>query len=349
MADAFENITRQKLLSIPTDEPERLFAQDKLTSQYRALVKRWHPDVNPDPDAATVLIHLHHLYENGRAKLAAGTWAAPNARVFLSKDDRKIKIHYRRRKAFELGEVFVADTVVTYIVQNEYRDLFDHGLRMIRDFRYADTAMQEAIEPCLPQVLEAFEFKAAGDLPEGQALVLQKPKEALLLSDLLAYSGDALDPRHVAWIISGLQNIGCWAAWCGISHNAIGLDTVFVSPEHHAIYLLGGWFYSTTYGTHIRALPVRTANVVPSEILRKKCADARVDQTLIRLLGCELLGDSRGLNLAGPKPLTRWLTFAPSDDAVENYREWEFVREASFGRRAFVPLPVTAENLYPKP
>ena len=344
------SLTGDELLAIPLDRPERLFTRSGLRSEYRALAKRWHPDV-AGPAGETVFAHVTALYERAEQRLAEGVWDGPGRLELIATDGIRYLFRYRSRRAFELGQILIADSVIAYLVDPSQRDLFDRAVSAISGFRFADTGMRSEMGPCLPEIVARFETDGSEGGAAHLVLVIRKAADLLPLSDTLAHFGGKLPPRHVAWIMSSLFNLACWLEWAGLSHNAIDADAVFLSPRRHQCALLGGWWYSATTGAKLKALPGRSAAAIPESVLRDGRADPRIDGTLLRLLGRDLLGSAIGSRLAAdrsiPAPLVAWLRLAADGDAVADYSAWREVLKASFGPRRFVPLRLTADDLYP--
>jgi hypothetical protein len=122
---------------------------------------------------------------------------------------------------------------------------------------------------------------------------------------------------------------------------------VFVSPAHHAVAALGGWWYATPAGARLKALPSRTLGIAPSGVVRCKTADPRVDLDLIRALGREMLGLPRGAAPAAvPVPLETWLGLASNGSAGADYASWRRVLVEAFGARRFTPLNVGPDDVY---
>lgn len=336
------SLTAPELLALA--EPERLFSPTLADTRraYRALAWTWHPDRNTAADAPAVFAHVGALYHAALAKLARGTWHAPGLFQCTAEDGAVHMIRYHARHPFELGQMLVGKTAVAFVVRPEFADLFENARRTIAGFRFASEAMRAQMAPGLPA-------GTAIATPEGPVMIVDKAPDLVLLRDLLGHLGGAMDPRHVAWVLGSLHNLACWLDYAGLTHNAIALDTVFVSPEAHRCALLGGWWYAARHGGRLAALPARSAGLAPPDVLATRTADPRVDLELIRATGRALLGDESGLRLmrdaSVPRPLADWLRCAASDSALHDYELWGSVLTASFGARRFVKLGVSASDI----
>ena len=345
------NFTGAQILAIAENAPEKLFSGDLETakSEYHALSRRWHPDHNGELPATAVFQRITELYRKAQELIKTKHWrgagvlelplAGSGAAASVSR-----RISYFKRVDFELGEMYLGATEIAFAVERQYADLFENAKRQIAGLRFANDAMRKEVARCLPVKPEYF------TTAEHLIMVLPKPADAILLEDLLEYLGGAIDAPHVAWIANRLHNLACYFEYAGIVHHDISPHTVFVSPEFHSGMLLGGWWYARFKGEKINALPNRTVNFAPPDVIRKKLADGRVDLELIRQTGRELLGNGAALRM---KPndkihpaMARWFNGATSGSAVTDYQLWKNVLEIDFGAPRFVRLAVAPNAIY---
>ncbi|MCC7220385.1 MAG: hypothetical protein IT490_06615 [Candidatus Contendobacter sp.] len=254
-------------------------------------------------------------------------------------------IHYRKMREFELGRMFLGDRIVAYVVDKDHSDLFQHALQVIERLPCANPRMAAEIRPVLPDIIRHLETE------DSRVLVVRKTPDLLLLRDVLDHFNGRLDARQVAWILSSLLNLACYLDYARLAHNAIGVETGFISPPQHCCALLGGWWYAVRQGERMRAAPAATLQYAPSEVITRKCGDSRTDLELIRALGRELLGDISGARLmrekAAPPPMLDWLRLPAPQSAVDDYHTWQRqVLTASFGERRFVRLDLSVDDLY---
>jgi hypothetical protein len=333
-------VNADQILAIPLDRPSKLFSGDldKAKAEYRALARKWHPDVNPaaSPD---VVAHINRLYEAAIALIQNGVWQDDGLLKVKDVKGRVYQVRYRKHRPFELGDVYIGDRIVVYSIRREFNDLVQSAKQMMDGFRFANNEMRAEAIRFLP------EFEDALDLEERTLVVLMKEPDFYCLRDVLEKLGGKMDPRHVAWVMSRLHNLLCYFDWAGIAHNDISLDSYFISPQGHIGCLVGGWWYARRQGDRMLALPERTMRYARPAVISKKMADRSVDAELIRAIGRELLGDPAGSRLAGdksvPAPMANWLRAAGSADAYYEYRDWyDNVLPKAFGRRRFVRMDV---------
>jgi hypothetical protein len=349
MSTDFTNLSAAALLAIPEDSPERLFAgsADDVKRDYRRLAMAWHPDRNRDPIAPAVFQHIGSLYDKAAARIALGASACRGPLTLAAVDGKTYELNVLRSHPFELGTMYVSNTVVAFVVDRAHADLVRRAERMIANLRYADDGMRRQIARHLP----AYPFEGRFETETAYVIVMRKQPDVLLLRDVLDHFGGRLDARHVAWVVSSLLNLCCYLQCAGITHNALSLDTCFMSPPQHSVAILGGWWYAAEAGERMAAAPAGTIAWAAHDLMTTCRADIRTDLELVRAIGRELLGDISGMRLARKSSTQRamidWLRLPASDDPIEEYRTWRTqVLHDSFGARRFVELPLTQSDIY---
>jgi hypothetical protein len=173
---------------------------------------------------------------------------------------------------------------------------------------------------------------------DGDLLVtLDKSEKAIPLDRLLAWSGGTLDPKHVAWILSGLYNIACYLNYIGVVHLGIEPSAITVEPETHRVALPGGWIHATNEGHPPPPVPASVAAFLPRKFRGAKKVTHAMTHECIRAIGRMLLGDTGGLKLAlGPQtPLTKFLLSPAEGNAIEQYGAWKQATRDAFGGHHF--------------
>jgi hypothetical protein len=331
--------TASQILDIPMLEPERLFGMPTdVQATYHALARRWHPDMpTGDPNVFARINELH-----GRAKhlVEIGTWHVPGLFEFTAAG-KQYRVHYLRSFDFELGKAFLGKTLITYVITKDFADLTENARKIITGLRYPDNETREVMGRYLPKLVEYHE--TATDV----VIVIAKPADLIRMRDLLTHLGGKIDGKHVAWMVSRMLNLASYLEWAGLTHNDLSLDTLFVCPEHHTVCLLGGWWYAAPVNDKLTAVPIRTLNHSPREVITSKRASLRIDPELVRLTGRELLGDASGMRLVNDpdvrKQIVDWLRMSGPGSAIQDYTQW---RERILGPRKFVRLPVSATDVY---
>ena len=349
MSTDFASLTAAALLAIPADQPERLFkgSMEDIRKTYRLLAMRWHPDRSDDRSASQVFQHIARLLALAEERIRRGDGQADRRLRLAALDGKTYEINYLRRHPFELGSLYVAGSVAAFVVDRDHADLVQNAERAIAGLGYASEKMRQQIAPHLP----AYPFAGAFQTTDAYVIVMRKPPGLLLLRDVLDHFGGRLDPRHVAWVVSALLNLCCYFQHAGITHNALSLDTCFMSPAQHSVAVLGGWWYAARAGERMIAAPASTLDWAPHELMATGRADIRTDLEGVRAIGRELLGDIGGSRLAreggAPQAMVDWLRLPASGDPIDEYRTWRNgVLHDSFGARRFAELPLTQSDIY---
>ncbi len=318
--------------------PGMLFNAMSIDADYKQLAKEWHPDISKDPLAPDVFIYIKKLYEAAKEDVRNGIWKfSDNIHLKDTTSSRTYQISYKTHHSFELGDCYISDTIIAYIISPQYKDLVENATKTIKAFKFSSDKMKIEVAKYLPQIIK--EFQTSVD----HVIIIRKTPDLLLLSDIIDKISIIKDKdRHVAWIISTLLNLNCYLEYAGIAHNNISLDTYFISPKFHSGALLGGWWYASQIGSRIRAVPPSTYKLLPPKVMTSKIADGSVNQELVRALGRELLGNVVGIKLKGsaPDPMVDWLRTSFSGTAFEDYKTWGEVLTKSFRKRRFVEMEI---------
>lgn len=340
--------TAEFILSIPVTEPERLFPAsfDGIKNEFLSLIKEWHPDHNNSPQASEVVQHLLDLKVSANKKLTGGLWQVPGQVEILTMKGKKFNFSFRSKHDIEIGTMYVGNKHVLFVIQKQHKTLYENGLKHMRDFVFGSTEMRKEMEKYLPKI------KWTEEGLDYYYVLLTKSSDVVLLRDLVKHYNGKIPPKHVGWIISSVLNIGCYLSWAQTAHQAINIDTVFVSPKQHSGLLLGGWWYAMKEGESLRgrSLPAQSAALMSTAQLRARTAAIQLDQDLIRALGRELLGDASGTMLRAsndlPQEIINWAKGTSTKGALDSYKQWKAVLVKSFGPPKFVKMQITPDQIY---
>lgn len=340
-------MTAQEILKCT--EPGEIFPDDAagIKAEYTRLAKLWHPDRNDgSAEANEVMIKINALYERAMELLLAGKWRKPGFLRLRCRDGKVRELKYRKEAPFELGTMYICDSVVAYIVDNRFKELYDNAVQRISRLEFADANMKAEMAKCLPKVISQFVTL------DGQfGMVVKKEPDMLLLEDVLTYYNGRMPDRHVAWILGTLYNLACYLEYEGITINAISTGTYFISPKWHCGAILGGWWFAVPSGARMMGVPEKIFGILPPYVVNTGRSSIQTDLEAIRLVGRELLGDRTGMRLEDygvPGPLAVWLRGAPADSAFEEYARWRKVLDDSYGARVFVKMELDADKVYIK-
>lgn len=329
------------LLDTPLTRAREIFCGDAPTRKtlYRRLISHWHPDHNADPRAHEVFIHLSRLFESIQPS------SKPQGVIFQADNGRTYSFDAQDKGDFELGQWYRGKGSVVYATPVGARKAHDNFVARANGLSYARKDMEKQIRPCMPRIHSAI----LG--PDGQLLVLKRDPESICLEDVLSHyhrQGDALDPRHVGWIVGSLHHLACYLEQQGIAHQAISLGNVWINPQQHRSDLIGGWFHAAPFGSTITSLPAYSVRHAPRSYLDARVAGARIDLECIRGIGRALFGDPSGMRMhpSTPSALSDALRLPAHGSAIEEYRRWQQALHASFGPPKFVEMKLSFRDIY---
>ena len=334
------------ILGIGEGEAVRLFPgpEDTIRKTFRKLAREWHPDLCADPGAAEVFAHIVRLHDIALGRVRPGAHGNPNARTWKLADGGEMNVTPRAVHRGDVGDVLVTESTVAFETAAGFEDVAEAELAAVSSFRFASDAMREGMKHFLPR--HARRIDAIGLTVN----IYGRPRDTMLLADLKAALGGRIPPVHVAWIVSSLENMACYLDWLGVAHGAISPENVLVSPSMHSVILVGGWGFSTPFGSRPRILPQRTLSLIPRMAAKGQTVDRTVDTALVRATAIDLLGARGAAALASdgavPDAMRTWLSLPPGGDARADYRSWERCLTESFGPRKFVKLEVNPAQVY---
>jgi len=332
------------------EKPGELFTNnaDIIRKEYLQLSKKWHPDYNGNSgESNEVMTKINQLYDSALGLIKNNSWESKNIIQFYCTTKEKYEFKYLISYSFELGQYYIGHDHVIYIFDRKHREFYDQYLKIIKNFKYANDTMKSEFLKCLPYFIKNFET-SDGSL----GVVVRKTPDCLLLKDILAYYKGNIPDRHVAWIMGSLYNIACFIDYNGLTHNGISLDNYYISPLYHNGQLLGGWWYSTNQEQNMMGVSKEIYDILPPKVRNDRVSNITTDLESIRFIGKQLLGEKNGCkvkyNKDLPKSFIDWLLAGSSNSAYEEYSKWNTVLTNSYGKRKFIEMNLSFEDLYSK-
>lgn len=313
--------------------PEDVFPPDlgRAKRLYRDLSRRWHPDMGGDVEAFQ---RLTALYRDAIHRLEHGLWEGPNV-LTLTTGKRSFLVHVLDNQPFPYGRALITKNTVSYLFDAPHAAVAERLVRVPSLFTFHDARMKTECTRYLPMK------PVPTSLLDGRTLVQVDRGRSIRIGDLLRHQG-SLEPKHVAWILSTLLNLGCYLSYTRLVHHDISLANYFVDLTEHTGALLGGWWFAKTQGQPVGIIPRRTADLMPFAAKVSKTADPLTDAELIRAVGRELLDGQ-----TAPDAMQAWLTQVATGTLAEQYAEWTTdILPRSFGKRRYVTLSVAEGAIY---
>lgn len=323
---------------------------------YREIVKVWHPDkfVYKDKEfidlAEEVTKKLNKFYSDYKRTLTTMAESVYREKIWISKDEKEMKLRYFRKRDFELGRVYIGKSFVVYEIFSKFTKYFDNYKSIISNrFIFKDNKMKDEMSKYLPSILDnnfnKVSFRKTKE--DSNLIVINKTEDVLNLKDVIDYYKDIkIDSRSICWMISSMYNLVCYFQYLGLVHNGISDDNYFISPKFHSGLVLGGFWYSTNVNSKMIGCKKELFDILPFEAKRDKTSSFKSDLESIKLLGRKLISCVEKDNLSDV--LLDWSnSTVMTEDAIEEYKNWGKVLDKVFGeKRVFVPLSLTYKDIY---
>jgi len=339
-------LTAEEILEISIFSPEEIFSRDNFEMEFIKLRGKWHPDVNANPLATDVFTHIMQLAETAKGLIMSNSWNGLATLRYETSEGKTFRFTYRKFKTFELGKMYIGQKYILYVIDHEYKEFYDNGIRAIKNIKYPATKFKKEFENLLPKIIKEQESEI------GYVLVIEKPKGSVLLQDLLdLLPNNTLPPEHTAWVTSSMCNIAMFLDHTGITHNSLTTSSIFVNTDKHSCHVLGGWWYSVKAGNKLKAMPSELIKILPKKIFDDKIAKTCYDRQAVKSLAIKCLGDKTliGSKLLFdkniPKPFVNWIRSPASDSALEEYTSWVRTLEKSYGKRKFSKFKYNIDTL----
>lgn len=260
-----------------------------------------------------------------RRRNADALWENADLRVFPCSDGRQVEIRYLYSAAGPVADTYVSRRNVIYHIHTPGSPAAETYRRMtsLLDYPSADV---RSLSDFFPRVTGGFTLADGSSL-----LVIAKDEDEYPLRLF-----GKLSARHVAWIISRLENLCCVLQFSGLVHPEITPDTVFINPYTHQASLYGGWWSAARQNSYT---PDRSRIARTSENL------IGLRRTAAEVLGFSSLEDVRPA-ASVPRPMTDFLTAVPKDTAYEDFGFWDETLTRAFGERKFVAMDTDDTEIY---
>lgn len=313
---------------------------------------------------STVFDRDRKLFEQFRNQFAAllnqspkpapeeGFWVDASREELVREDGAVMEITYLTKRRTDLCTMYVAKRNVIYLFEQEHADYAARYREMTGKLVYPTPDMERELTNYVPRVVTECR------LEDGRIFLAIEKKEGTYPLKML---GTLMD-RHVAWVMSRLENLCCLLDYNNMVLNAFTAENLFVDPANHQIYLYGGWWFAGYTGSET---PGASESVMPylKKGGHKSRCTAKTDLESIRLVAAGLLGypDREALlaatnsdsnpplqRLPLPEPFRHFLLEPPEPNARADFAKWDRVLTESYGERKFIPLSMTEEEIYSK-
>lgn len=230
------------------------------------------------------------LDQNQKPAPEDGFWVESSKDELIRADGAVIEISFLTKRKTDLCTMYVAKRNIIYLFEEEHAEYASRYQEMVKNLRYPSPEMERRLSEYIPKLVTECR------LADGSIfLAIEKRKGTYPLKML-----GTLLHRHVAWIISRLENLCCLLDYNNMVLNALTADNLFVDPANHQIYLYGGWWFAGYEGAEVigaskSVIPyLGKAKKLPGIFSQEKKSryTARTDLESIRLTAAKLLGFS---------------------------------------------------------
>ena len=283
------------------------------TDYYNGFYRQMARFLSGSPDDRERQLHADKLWKNA------------GSAVFDCADGRTIEARYLYNGAFEGGAFFVArKNIIYHFTQKDapQSEQFRKSISLL-DYPSADTRQ---LSQFFPSIASGFALADGTSL-----LVLHKDAEEYPLSLFGTLGG-----RHVAWIISRMENLCCVLEYNSLVHPAIDAENLYINPFTHQAALYGGWWRvvkNNTYSPDGRRLFTTKENLLG------------LRNTAARLLGYPNAGAVQ-VTKDIPKALAAFINSAPMSNAYDDFAYWDDMLIKAYGERKFIRFSTDEEQIY---
>lgn len=317
-----------------------LFPNDhtKIVTKYKMMCKKVHPDVCGDPRAADAFARLTALYNQAIEANEKGIWEKPNYKEFKTTGGKTLQISYQYHCVFELGEYYVCKRNIIYAFDFSKKKYYNNYIKNIKNFHFANAGMEKMFKPILPQLVAEYDTE-----DNKHIIVLSKTEDVYPLRCVMDnfYKGNIPD-THLAWIMSRLMNLCCFLKYSGQVLNGLTIDNLFVSLQYHTILLEGGWWYAVDEDKDMIGTTKDIFNIMPPKVKANKVASSVTDVESVKAFGRKYLADS------APQAFKDFLNSGSQSDSMKEMAKWDEALEKSYGKRRFIKIEATENDIYKK-
>ncbi len=256
------------------DMPSDIFTVRGIKSEYRALAKIWHPDINASKEGLYMMSKINALYNEGLKLIAENKFyekdrllngrrktkppepkASPEPEPKVNKRSKKkrtielktaagkcVRFKYLKRVLIELGFMYVSEQYVMLEITKLKRRIFIDAVETIR------LANNGFLKLDMPIIVDSFETKTHG------YVVIKKQKGVEPIRVLENFSG-YLKPLASRKICEGLFYDMTVLKHMGLTSSGIDKDLLFIDVCNGKLHNYGLYFYLHEFNASIKRAP----------------------------------------------------------------------------------------------
>jgi hypothetical protein len=307
-----------------------IFPDDIALAQpiYMALMVKYHPDKCSDPRAPEASAVINELY--GKLKKAH----TAKEKLFHS-GSQAYGVKYLMDIKQEYGAEYIGERNVYLFIDGNSTDCF-YNSEARSDLFFREYLPQQILaqaEVFLPVVSRIF------DTDDGLLIESCKRSGELPLTKVLDFYGGTLDDRHVAWIISRLLGICCYAELKGIVWNCLTEENLLIDPEQHTLRVGGGWWFAAREGHKMTGVQSSVYDALSADSMTDGIARHITDLESVKALARRILPDN------APSAIWDHAESICSSSASEEMEKWEEAIIKGYGERRFTHMNVRLPDI----
>lgn len=225
-------------------------------------------------------------------------WNSHELVSFVAYDGTPINIRYTFCCEEDGVKTYVTKDNIIHVFGKDKDFMADRLINSVAALNYPSAAIKD-LSKSFPSVKIRYSLQDGGTL-----VAISKPANAY---PLFAFGN--LRPKHVAWIVSRLENMCCVFEYNDKVHRGITTNSVFINPRTHEAFLYGGWWN-----------------------FRTKNFGDNADLLAIREVATKLMGE---YICEAPELFREFIKNPPKADAYDDFALWDDVIVKGFGGHRF--------------
>lgn len=265
--------------------------------------------------------------ERERRQQTDALWNSAEEVSFACVDGSDISVRY-------LYQYRIKDTVVYIARRNiifhflKHWEQYTHDCRraaMMLDYPSADTRQ---LSDFFPHIVGGYA------LTDGTGLLILQKNETEYPLCLFG----CLPGRHVAWIVSRMENLCCVLEYSRLVHPSFGLDTLYIDPLTHQACLYGHFWDVVKHNTP--SVDGQTVYTTRDNLIALR-------HTAAQLLGYPSAGQVKA-NDDVPPAFADFLNSSPKATAYDDFAFWDEMLIKAYGERKFIRMQADDATIFGK-
>lgn len=157
--------------------PYQLYTGDKdiAKKEYINYLKMFHPDLHENSEKySDVTSKINELYSEAIELIENGNWMEDGNIKITSSDGQKYSMKFNVAYSFELGEYYIGNKSILYLIDRTHCAFIDNALIKIKNLKYENDNMKCEFEKYFPKILKKFDT-----LNEKTGILVEKNRRCI--------------------------------------------------------------------------------------------------------------------------------------------------------------------------